>query len=105
MSSFSVCQFAAVLCTFRGLREPPFATNAAGTRQYCQHRNRLSRAFGFRYIPDHGGVSMRVLLSTIGSRGDVQPLVALALHLKSLGHGVRLCVPPDFRQWIEGFGI
>src|SRR5579884_1925277 len=45
---------------------------------------------------------MRVLLSTIGSRGDVQPLVALASQVKSLGHEVRLCVPPDFREWIEG---
>jgi vancomycin aglycone glucosyltransferase len=48
---------------------------------------------------------MRVLLSTIGSRGDVQPLVALALQLRGLGHDVRLCVPPDFREWIEGFGL
>jgi vancomycin aglycone glucosyltransferase len=48
---------------------------------------------------------MRVLLSTIGSRGDVQPLVALALQLKTLGQEVRLCVPPDFREWIEGLGI
>ena len=47
---------------------------------------------------------MRVLLSTIGSRGDVQPLVALALQLKALGQEVRLCVPPDFRDWIEGLG-
>jgi UDP:flavonoid glycosyltransferase YjiC (YdhE family) len=48
---------------------------------------------------------MRVLLSTIGSRGDVQPLVALALALKALGQEVRLCVPPDFREWIEGLGL
>ena len=48
---------------------------------------------------------MRVLLSTIGSRGDVQPLVALALQLKALGQEVRLCVPPDFRDWIEGLGM
>src|SRR5262249_24587792 len=48
---------------------------------------------------------MRVLLSTIGSRGDVQPLVALALELRALGQEVRLCVPPDFRDWIEGFGL
>jgi vancomycin aglycone glucosyltransferase len=48
---------------------------------------------------------MRVLLSTIGSRGDVQPLVALALELKDLGQEVRLCVPPDFRDWIEGLGL
>lgn len=48
---------------------------------------------------------MRFLLSTIGSRGDVQPLVALALQLEALGHEVRLCVPPDFRDWISGLGI
>jgi vancomycin aglycone glucosyltransferase len=48
---------------------------------------------------------MRVLLSTIGSRGDVQPLVALGLQLKELGQDVHLCVPPDFREWIEGLGM
>jgi vancomycin aglycone glucosyltransferase len=48
---------------------------------------------------------VRILLSTIGSRGDVQPLVALALQLKSHGHEVRLCVPPDFREWIDSFGV
>ena len=31
---------------------------------------------------------MRVLLSTIGSRGDVQPLVALAVRLRELGHAI-----------------
>ena len=48
---------------------------------------------------------MRVLLSTIGSRGDVQPLVALAMELRALGQEVQLCVPPDFREWIEGMGM
>lgn len=48
---------------------------------------------------------MRVLLSTIGSRGDVQPLVALALQLRALSQEVHFCVPPDFRDWIEGFGM
>ena len=48
---------------------------------------------------------MRILLSTIGSRGDVQPLVALATQLKALGQDTHLCVPPDFREWIEGLGF
>jgi vancomycin aglycone glucosyltransferase len=48
---------------------------------------------------------MRVLLSTIGSRGDVQPLVGLASELKALGQEVHLCVPPDFREWIERLGM
>lgn len=50
-------------------------------------------------------VKMRILLSTIGSRGDVQPLVALGLQLKELGQDVDMCVPPDFREWIEGLGM
>jgi vancomycin aglycone glucosyltransferase len=48
---------------------------------------------------------VRVLLSAIGSRGDVQPLVALAVQLSELGQGVRVCAPPDFRDWIDGLGI
>jgi vancomycin aglycone glucosyltransferase len=48
---------------------------------------------------------MRVLLSTVGSRGDVQPLVALALQLRTLGQQVHLCVPPDFRDWLEELGM
>ncbi len=31
--------------------------------------------------------------------------MALASHVKALGHDVRLCVPPDFREWIESLGI
>ena len=48
---------------------------------------------------------MRVLLSTIGSRGDFQPLLALGLQLRELGREVRLCAPPDFRGLAEGHGL
>jgi vancomycin aglycone glucosyltransferase len=48
---------------------------------------------------------MRVLLSTIGTRGDVQPLVALALQLRALGQEVHFCAPPDFRDWIDSLGF
>jgi vancomycin aglycone glucosyltransferase len=48
---------------------------------------------------------MRVLLTTIGSRGDVQPVVALALQLRELGQEVRVCAPPDFRDWVDTLGI
>jgi vancomycin aglycone glucosyltransferase len=38
---------------------------------------------------------MRVLLSTCGLRGDVEPMVALAVRLRALGVQVRMCAPPD----------
>lgn len=55
--------------------------------------------------PVKRSAQMRVLLSTIGSRGDVQPLVALAIELRTRQHDVHLCVPPDFREWIETLGF
>ena len=38
---------------------------------------------------------MRVLLSTFGSRGDVQPVLALAVALRASGAEARVCAPPD----------
>jgi vancomycin aglycone glucosyltransferase len=38
---------------------------------------------------------VRVLLSTYDSRGDVEPLVGLAVRLRELGAEVRVCAPPD----------
>ena len=48
---------------------------------------------------------MKILLSSIGSSGDVQPILALALELRALGHEARLCAAPNFKEWIESYGI
>ncbi|MET7334707.1 glycosyltransferase [Nonomuraea sp. NPDC005650] len=50
---------------------------------------------------------MRVLLSTYGSRGDVEPMVALAVRLRELGAEVRMCAPPDeeFAELLAGVGV
>ena len=50
---------------------------------------------------------MRVLLSTYGSRGDVEPMVGLAVQLRALGAEVRMCAPPDeeFVQLLARAGV
>ncbi|QNE74093.1 glycosyltransferase [Streptomyces finlayi] len=50
---------------------------------------------------------MRVLLTTYGSRGDVEPLVALAVQVRALGAEVRVCAPPDkeFVDLLAGVGV
>ncbi|WP_336211912.1 glycosyltransferase [Nonomuraea sp. LPB2021202275-12-8] len=50
---------------------------------------------------------MRVLLSTYGSRGDVEPVVGLAMRLRELGAEVRVCAPPDeeFAELLAGVGV
>lgn len=48
---------------------------------------------------------MRILLAPHGTRGDVQPLVALAVALRARGHVVLLTVPANFVSWVRGYGF
>ena len=48
---------------------------------------------------------MRVLLAPHGTRGDVQPMIALALGLRDRGHHVTFLVPDNFVAWIDGYGF
>jgi vancomycin aglycone glucosyltransferase len=50
---------------------------------------------------------VRFLLSTFGSRGDVEPMVALAARLRALGAQVRVCAPPDeeFADLLAAVGV
>lgn len=50
---------------------------------------------------------MRVLISTFGSRGDLQPMAGLAVALQGLGAEVRLSAPPDqeFRDLLDRAGV
>ncbi|MEU0882550.1 glycosyltransferase [Lentzea sp. NPDC005914] len=48
---------------------------------------------------------MRFLVSTIGSRGEAQPVTALAVQLKELGNDVKVVAPPDFEELVTGNGI
>lgn len=48
---------------------------------------------------------MRVTLLTIGSRGDVQPFVALGMGLEKAGHQVRLAAPPGFEEFVTRYHL
>jgi vancomycin aglycone glucosyltransferase len=48
---------------------------------------------------------MRILLAPHGTRGDVQPIVALAVGLRARGHVVLLTVPANFVPWVRGYGF
>ena len=48
---------------------------------------------------------MRVLLSTYGGRGDVEPLAGLAVGLRALGAEVRVCAPPDCAERLAEVGV
>ncbi|KAF7299097.1 Glycosyltransferase family 1 protein [Mycena indigotica] len=42
---------------------------------------------------------------TIGSRGDVQPYIALGLGLMKEGHEVTIVTHDEYKPWVESFGI
>lgn len=48
---------------------------------------------------------MHITLLTIGSRGDVQPLIALGLGLQQAGHTVRLATHANFESLIRKRGL
>lgn len=48
---------------------------------------------------------MRFLVSTIGSRGEAQPVTALAVRLRALGNDVKVVAPPDFEDLVTGNGL
>ncbi len=52
-----------------------------------------------------GVAKMRVVLSSWGSRGDVEPLLGLAVALRSLGADVVVCAPPDFDHLAHRVGV
>lgn len=47
---------------------------------------------------------MRIFMATYGTRGDIQPLVALALGLEARGHRVTLAGPPEWQAWAKQLG-
>ncbi|KAJ3788352.1 glycosyltransferase family 1 protein [Lentinula aff. detonsa] len=48
---------------------------------------------------------MHFVCLTIGSRGDVQPYIALGVGLKKENHRVTIVTHEEYRGWIEGFGL
>jgi vancomycin aglycone glucosyltransferase len=50
---------------------------------------------------------VKILLAPHGTRGDVQPMLALARALRGRGHDVRFVAPADFVAWLraEGFDV
>ena len=48
---------------------------------------------------------MRILLAPHGTRGDVQPMLALAVGLRARGHAVSFAAPTNFVPWIRAHGF
>lgn len=66
------------------------------------------------YIPPSLGGDVRssvpppplnIVMQVVGSRGDVQPFIALGKVLLTYGHRVRLATHPNFKDFVENHGL
>lgn len=48
---------------------------------------------------------MKVVVASYGSRGDIEPCVALAGELRRRGHNTRIAVPPNLIGFVESAGL
>ncbi|KAJ5153739.1 uncharacterized protein N7500_009178 [Penicillium coprophilum] len=58
--------------------------------------------------PDEGKhfpLKLNIVIQVIGSRGDIQPFIALGKELKAYGHRVRLATHLNFREWVLEAGL
>jgi hypothetical protein len=57
------------------------------------------------FLKASGSIHLRVILSNIGTFGDINPLIAIALELKRRGHTPVMAVPAVFERKIRPLGI
>ena len=50
-------------------------------------------------------IPMNIVLQVVGSRGDVQPFIALGNELRKFGHRVRLATHNVFKQFVQSAGL
>jgi UDP:flavonoid glycosyltransferase YjiC (YdhE family) len=48
---------------------------------------------------------VKIVISSFGTRGDVQPYLALAVGLQSAGHYVTLATSYNYTEWIKAYGV
>lgn len=48
---------------------------------------------------------MKITIAAVGTRGDVQPMIALGQGLQANGHSVRILAGSNFETWVRGYGF
>lgn len=83
------------------LRQEAQSTQDSGPPPPCYIPPSLGGQEGSPSLP-----KLNVVIQVVGSRGDVQPFVALGKVLKNFyGHRVRLATHPTFRKFVEDNGL
>lgn len=50
-------------------------------------------------------MARHIVILTVGTRGDVQPLIPLARALEATGYRVTLAIPVNYLDWVRSYGL
>src|SRR5438105_12057674 len=50
-------------------------------------------------------IGVKIVLAPVGTRGDVQPMLALGLALRARGHQAVVCAPDNYGAWARSLGF
>ncbi|RLL97413.1 hypothetical protein CFD26_102231 [Aspergillus turcosus] len=78
--------------------EKPISVTPEEVRRACLPQPSIEKPTPFP-------LRLNIVIQVVGSRGDVQPFVALGLELKERGHRVRLATHMAFRDFVEDHGL
>ncbi|KAJ7514186.1 hypothetical protein O6H91_23G032100 [Diphasiastrum complanatum] len=72
----------------------------------CSTTVKENEAAGNEIIQNHRAISpLQIVMLIVGTRGDVQPFIAIGKHLQEFGHRVRLATHANFRQFVVDAGL
>ena len=94
-----------VVDIFSPLSRSSAAAAAAAAELPPSHQKRLPKVINIPREMLFTKQSLHFVCLTIGSRGDIQPYIALGLGLMNLGHTVTIVTHEEYRDWIVGFGL
>ncbi|KAG0373032.1 Sterol 3-beta-glucosyltransferase [Mortierella sp. AD032] len=80
--------------------DDPMESRVLDSLQYQDQPMSLAAHPGFK--PSR---PLRITCLTIGSRGDVQPYIALCKRLMQDGHSCRIATHGEYKEWIKSHGI
>lgn len=74
-------------------------------RPVAEHGDQFTRTDPSDHDASKVPPPLNIVIQIVGSRGDVQPFVALGLELQKFGHRVRIATHSPFRSFVEGPGL
>jgi UDP:flavonoid glycosyltransferase YjiC (YdhE family) len=88
------------------IKESPLISRILGQIGLDTNSKELPIKFTERsHVKQDGLVRLNIVMQVIGSRGDVQPFLAIAKSLQRHGHRIRLATHPCFQEFVESNGV